>query len=252
MMGSRRKFYGMIWLVARKRSRLLGCRQMHWGTTKIWSTLLAGLALAVVTLSLLRVGHAEDAQAGSTRGSAESAEARLRRWQRLAIFRSSDDQSTTLAQLGLGRRPLLLVLWATWCEPCVKEMPRLVQLHKTFAATTAFVGVAQDLHSAENRRAINQLATRGRLPFPQFAERDGDTLEAQLMGDRATALPAFVLFAADGTLRYARIGSLDIPEHLARLESELRAMQKTPQVPPVEAPRRAAPPSASSTLPIHS
>ena len=43
-----------------------------------------------------------------------------------------------------GPRPLLLVFWATWCEPCVAEIPDLVELHRRHAGHLDILGVSLD------------------------------------------------------------------------------------------------------------
>jgi len=38
----------------------------------------------------------------------------------------------------------LLAVWATWCIPCVEEMPDLVAIDKTFGSELAIAGVSLD------------------------------------------------------------------------------------------------------------
>jgi len=37
-----------------------------------------------------------------------------------------------ILSLGEGRKAILLNFWATWCEPCEREMPSLVELHRRY------------------------------------------------------------------------------------------------------------------------
>jgi thiol-disulfide isomerase/thioredoxin len=39
---------------------------------------------------------------------------------------------------------VLLNLWATWCQPCIKEMPSLVDLQKKFGSALTVVAVSED------------------------------------------------------------------------------------------------------------
>lgn len=43
---------------------------------------------------------------------------------------------------------VLLNLWATWCQPCIKEMPSLVDLQKKLGSTLTVVAVSED-HGGE-------------------------------------------------------------------------------------------------------
>lgn len=45
-------------------------------------------------------------------------------------------------------KPLLINLWATWCAPCVAELPALDQLAKDRAGRLTVLAVSQDLDSA--------------------------------------------------------------------------------------------------------
>lgn len=42
-------------------------------------------------------------------------------------------------------RPLVVNHWATWCDPCVEELPRLVRAHAGAADLADFLGVSWDL-----------------------------------------------------------------------------------------------------------
>ena len=54
-------------------------------------------------------------------------------------------QGTPLAWSALKGRPIVLNFWATWCPPCVKEMPELDRFQREFAAKGwKVVGLAVD------------------------------------------------------------------------------------------------------------
>ena len=64
-------------------------------------------------------------------------------------------------------RPLVINHWATWCDPCVDELPRLVRAHAGAGDTADFIGVSWDLfdHPGEPRRVAKAVA--------QFADSAG-------------------------------------------------------------------------------
>ena len=64
-----------------------------------------------------------------------------------ATFRGPDDAPVTLASF--RGQPLLVNLWATWCAPCVAEMPTLDALAAKSGETMTVIAVAQDLKGAE-------------------------------------------------------------------------------------------------------
>jgi thiol-disulfide isomerase/thioredoxin len=47
-------------------------------------------------------------------------------------FRSADDSSLVLTNANYRGHPLLVVFWATWCSPCIAEMPSLHQTYERF------------------------------------------------------------------------------------------------------------------------
>jgi thiol-disulfide isomerase/thioredoxin len=64
-------------------------------------------------------------------------------------------------------RPLLLNFWATWCPPCVREMPLLDRFHRAHAAQGwRVVGLAIDRPGARARIPATRLSGR-------FSDRAG-------------------------------------------------------------------------------
>jgi len=58
-------------------------------------------------------------------------------------FKITDSQRTV--ELGqLRGKPVLLNFWATWCPPCVEEMPSLVQLQKQLGGKVTILAVSED------------------------------------------------------------------------------------------------------------
>ena len=60
----------------------------------------------------------------------------------------SDPAGETL-DLAAADGPVLLNLWATWCAPCVKEMPQLDALAGTLEGEVRVITVSQDVRGAE-------------------------------------------------------------------------------------------------------
>jgi len=54
------------------------------------------------------------------------------------------DGSRTVSLSQLRGKPVLLNFWATWCPPCIQEMPSLVQLQKKMGDKVTILAVSED------------------------------------------------------------------------------------------------------------
>lgn len=114
----------------------------------------------------------------------------------------------TLNGASLQGRPLLINFWATWCPPCVKEMPELDRFHQAFGARGwQVVGLAID-----GPTPVREFLARTPVGFPiGLAGLDGTDLAAAL-GNTAGGLPFSVLVDAQGRIRRRKMGATHFDE----------------------------------------
>ncbi|MHB1121740.1 MAG: TlpA family protein disulfide reductase [Ramlibacter sp.] len=105
-------------------------------------------------------------------------------------------------------KPLLLNFWATWCPPCVEEMPLLDQFHRENAANGwQVVGLALD-----QPEPVRQFLARLPVSFPIGLAAQGGQELGRALGNLAGGLPFTVVVGADGGLRQRRMGRVTTAE----------------------------------------
>jgi thiol-disulfide isomerase/thioredoxin len=109
-----------------------------------------------------------------------------------------------LAMASLKGKPLLVNFWATWCPPCVEEMPLLDGFYREHAAKGwQVVGLAVDQPSA-----VRTFLRRTPVTFPiGMAGLEGTDL-ARSLGNLTGGLPFTVVFGPDGRVRQRRMGKV--------------------------------------------
>ncbi|MDE8650350.1 TlpA family protein disulfide reductase [Novosphingobium album (ex Liu et al. 2023)] len=92
----------------------------------------------------------------------------------------------------LTGKPLLVNLWATWCAPCVTELPTLNAIANRADLNLRVVTVSQDMDAPDKVRAF--LDQRGFAQLPSVLDPNSD-LAARY---KAVTLPTTVLYDAQG------------------------------------------------------
>ncbi len=101
-------------------------------------------------------------------------------------------------------RPLLLNFWATWCGPCVKEMPLLDQ----FARERASSGLQVLALAIDESDKVGRFVADRSLHLPvAIAGADGIDLSRSL-GNALGALPFSVMFDSSGVAVARNLGAV--------------------------------------------
>lgn len=131
--------------------------------------------------------------------------------QRLWSLNLQTPQGAPLALASMKGRPVLLNFWATWCPPCVEEMPLLDGFFRQHAAKGwQVLGLAVDQPSS-----VRTFLQKTPVTFPiVLAGLEGTDL-ARSLGNLTGGLPFTVVLGPEGRVRQRRMGRVS--------ESDLKA-----------------------------
>jgi peroxiredoxin len=101
---------------------------------------------------------------------------------------------------------LAINFWATWCPPCIKEIPEFVELqHKYEAQGLQFIGIAlqrpEEVLDFMNENGMNYPVLAGEMEVIEISE---------LYGNDIGALPYTVIIDRAGLIQYVKRGPLSM------------------------------------------
>jgi cytochrome c biogenesis protein CcmG/thiol:disulfide interchange protein DsbE len=108
--------------------------------------------------------------------------------------------------------PVLVNFWATWCTPCVEEMPMLEAAHRRFGSKVQFIGIDRQ----DYRPDALAFVQRTHVTYPSAYDPDGTLDEAY----RLRGMPTSVFIDARGRVVQRVTGPLT----RAQLDDGLKAL----------------------------
>ncbi|MDR6841261.1 TlpA disulfide reductase family protein [Pseudoxanthomonas sacheonensis] len=99
-------------------------------------------------------------------------------------------------------RPLLINVWASWCGPCIEEMPELDRYARIQGPTgVQVIGLALDTPAN-----IREFLGRVPVNYPILVDTPGPADASVWLGNRKGVLPYSVLVDADGKILKQKVG----------------------------------------------
>mgnify|MGYP000234544402 CR=1 FL=1 len=125
----------------------------------------------------------------------------------------SSPQGQTFGMQSFQGRPLLINFWATWCPPCIEELPLIEAFfQKNKSNGWQVLGLAVD-----KSERVQAFLTTTPLSFPiGMAGLEGTQLSREL-GNSTGSLPFTVVFGSDGQVaqrKLGRISQMDLDQWL--------------------------------------
>lgn len=99
----------------------------------------------------------------------------------------------------------LINFWATWCPPCKKEIPALIDLQKRYGTQgLQIVGIALD-----NQEAVKTYSNENGINYPVLVGDDDAAEVAQQLGNDVGVLPYTVIVDRDNRIQAVYYGEID-------------------------------------------
>lgn len=107
--------------------------------------------------------------------------------------------------------------WATWCPPCVEEMPDLQHIHDQYSARgVSVVGLGID-----SPAALRKFRDQHGLTLPLYAAGAAGSELVRALGNPSGALPYTVLVNSEGRIVQAKLGQIRPAQLRAWLDAQL-------------------------------
>jgi thiol-disulfide isomerase/thioredoxin len=129
------------------------------------------------------------------------------------VSRLTFGQLTTYVAQQKGK-PLVVNFWATWCDPCVEELPDLIKLYNAHHKEGLnMVGFSVDFPEQTEKVVIPFVSTH-KIPYPVYVANpdDQDTLINYFSKAWSGAVPATFLYDKKGNLVQAHFGKMTYKE----------------------------------------
>jgi len=100
----------------------------------------------------------------------------------------------------IGKTPVLIEFWATWCPLCKQLEPAMVDAAKKYGSKVKFIGVAVSVNETPER--VKLYAEKHGLPLEVYFDRKGTATDAY----DAAATSYVVVVNKEGTVVYTGLG----------------------------------------------
>ena len=139
-----------------------------------------------------------------------------------ADLRDEKDPSRVMRIFPAKAELRLLNIWATWCIPCVEEMPDLKAIDDAFGAEVAVAGVTLDDMVPETKRdTVVAFLDRQRVAFPNVYYTGLPDALGDVLNFRGE-IPVTIVYDGKGKEVWRHQGRIDREKTIAKLRSLLR------------------------------
>jgi thiol-disulfide isomerase/thioredoxin len=121
-------------------------------------------------------------------------------------FVVSDLSGRSLSSANLSGKLVVIDLWATWCAPCVQELPELAALSQRWHSRKDVVLLSFNV--SEEKSVVEEFVRQKKVPFPVYlGDPFLDLYDVQIFPTKLI----FDFRKTPGTLRFRGEGRIDVP-----------------------------------------
>jgi thiol-disulfide isomerase/thioredoxin len=173
------------------------------------AALAGGISIGAAMFAERLLGPRDAPPAGLAAGASQL--------QTLPDFRLPDLGGREVASSAWAGKVVVINYWASWCPPCLAEMPMLIRAQEALRDQgVQIVGIAvdraQDVAAFLERYPVNYPILIGDLASVELSRR---------LGNRLQGLPFTVVFDARGRRVFSRVGELTEAELAERIAAAL-------------------------------
>ncbi|MGB3974803.1 MAG: TlpA disulfide reductase family protein [bacterium] len=106
------------------------------------------------------------------------------------------DGTTYKLEENLGKKVIVLDFWATWCKPCLREMPHVNALYEKYKDRNLQV-LAVSIDTAASKSQIKPTVNRYKFTFPVLLDTDNNVIRHYSPNRN---VPHLVIIGAKGTI----------------------------------------------------
>lgn len=115
-------------------------------------------------------------------------------------LKNTENRMVSLSEIS-GKSLTVVDFWATWCQPCIRSIPSLVEMSEAYKDQgVAFIGISVD--SPRNLAKVKPFARSMGIQYPILLDSNGE-----LMGDlNVMAVPTLLIINSDNRILYMHEG----------------------------------------------
>jgi len=124
-----------------------------------------------------------------------------------------DLEGAPISAASLKGKVVVVDFWATWCPPCVKEIPGYVSLQKQYGSDElVIVGVSLD-RGKDSEDKVRAFAAKHQINYP-LVMGDGDIVDAfASVAGPIQAIPTTFLIDREGNVVHHKVGSMETADY---------------------------------------